>query len=29
MGITTILEKPVTLPVVSRAIRKTLEEDRG
>ncbi|MGI9538239.1 MAG: response regulator [Desulfocapsaceae bacterium] len=27
LGITTILEKPVTLPVVSRAIRHTLEED--
>jgi DNA-binding NtrC family response regulator len=27
LGIRTILEKPVTLPVVSRAIRQTLEED--
>jgi len=27
LGITTILEKPVTLPVVSRAIKQTLEED--
>ncbi len=26
LGITTILEKPVTLPVVSRAIRQTLED---
>jgi DNA-binding NarL/FixJ family response regulator len=27
LGLTTILEKPVTLPVLSRAIRQTLEEE--